>query len=69
MLDVSQEELESGISNTKIDAESSVGFVLKKLYEDKEHGVEDEVVNGLTFEELVGALLLAKEHINNTYRP
>ncbi len=69
MLDVSQEELEASIPNIEVDAESSVDFALKKLYEDKEHSIEDEVVNGLMFEELVGALLLAKEHINNTYRP
>ena len=38
-----------------------VDFCLKKIYEDKKHKISDEVSPGLTYEELIGALLLAQD--------
>jgi hypothetical protein len=44
-----------------ITAEEAINFCLDRLFEDKEKKVGYEVVKGLTFEELIGALLLAKD--------
>lgn len=54
-----KEQLEA--SRPQVEKEDAIQFCLDRLYEDKEHYIEDEVVKGLTFEELIGALLLAKE--------
>jgi len=35
-------------------------FCLEQLYADRRHHVTDEVVRGLTFEELLGALLAGR---------
>ena len=57
----SQEVLES--SRPDGEAKELLDFCLARLYEDDEHDVEDEIVNGLTFEELIGALLESKDDI------
>lgn len=62
MKDESQETIESALPDMY--AEDAVDFALKKIYKDDQRCLEDEVVDGLTFEELVGALRLAQEHIN-----
>ncbi len=61
MRNESQEVLES--SRPNMCADESIDFVLERLYKDKEHNIEDEIVNKLTFEELIGTLLLAKDLI------
>jgi hypothetical protein len=39
----------------------AVNFCLAQLYADRMHRCGDEVVRNLTFEELIGALLLARD--------
>ena len=60
MKDYTQEELEMG-PVTNISTEKAIEFCLKKLYEDKVYTVGEEIVKGLTFEELIGVLLMAKD--------
>lgn len=57
----SRESLES--SRPKKDVDDCVDFCLNRLFDDNVHSAEDEVVKGLTFEELIGALLLAKDSL------
>jgi hypothetical protein len=38
-----------------------VDFCLKRLYEDEEHITSEEIVHGLTFEELLGCLLCVRD--------
>ena len=60
-------ELES--ARPTIDTAEAVEFCLRQLYRDRRHGIDDEVVAHLTFEELIGALLhardIAKDRCNN----
>jgi hypothetical protein len=42
----------------------TVNFCLKHLFEDKNHLLTHGVVYGLTFEELLGALLLARDGLS-----
>ena len=44
-----------------LSAEQTIGHCLKYLFADTTHNVTDEVVHGLTFEELIGALLQAED--------
>jgi hypothetical protein len=48
-------------------------FCLERLYSDHEHSLDDLVVNGLTFEELIGALLKLRDsshlHIEDVMWP
>jgi hypothetical protein len=39
----------------------TIGYCLKCLFADKKHKISDEVVSGLNFEELIGALLQAED--------
>jgi len=57
-----QNELERG--RPEIGAGTAVEFCLHRLYEDRMHLCGDEVVRGLTFEELIGALLLARDGLH-----
>jgi hypothetical protein len=59
MTDFTQSQLESSRPSSPID--EGVGVCLKRLYEDRSHSVTDEVVTGLTYEELIGVLLLARD--------
>ena len=63
MQDYSKEELETGYGT--LNAEHTVNFCLNQLYADKTHKLSDEVVDRLTFEELIGALLIAKKTIQD----
>lgn len=47
----------------KISAIEAIDFCLNMLYEDDEHTVEDLVCFGLSYEEIIGALLLAKDAV------
>ena len=42
-----------------------INHALNALYRDQSKCIEDEVVRGLTFEELIGALLLARDATEN----
>jgi len=51
---------ESGISD---DVVGEIDFCLKQIYKDKTKCLEDEIVHGLTFEELLGALVDSRKTI------
>jgi len=55
-------ELES--DRPTIDTAEAVDFCLRQLYRDRLHRIDEEVVVGLTFEELIGALLLSRDAAN-----
>ena len=44
-----------------IDLHEGIRFCLESIFDDKEHYISDEIVKGLTFEELIGVLLLARD--------
>lgn len=46
-----------------IGAMAAIAFCLKRLYEDQEHYISEEVVAGLSFEELLGSLLVARDEL------
>ena len=60
MKDYDQAFLE-GRRPTTITALQGIDFCLEQLYGDKTKEITDEVVAGLTFEELIGILLLARD--------
>ena len=62
MIGRTQKELESG--RPSIDAAEAVSFCLTQLYRDREHTLDEEVCHNLTYEELIGALLLARDIAN-----
>ena len=59
MIDRTQKELES--RRPSIDAAEAVRFCLMQLYRDKRHAIKEDVCHHLTYEELIGALLLARD--------
>jgi hypothetical protein len=59
MIGYGVEELEA--SRPRKDVTDAVNYCLKKLYEDRQHSISDEVCPDLTYEELIGALLLARD--------
>lgn len=62
MKDVSEDVCES--ARPEVSAEFAVKRSLRLLYEDRSKGVMEEVVTDLTFEELIGTLLLARDAID-----
>lgn len=54
-----RELLESG--RPKQTPAETIGYCLERLFEDRDHLLSDEVVKGLQFEELIGALLQARD--------
>jgi len=61
MKNCSKDQLEaSRPDQTALDA---VGFCLDQLFEDTDTELGNEVVNGLSYEELIGALLLARDDL------
>lgn len=62
MKDVSEEVCESG--RPEVSAEVAVKRALRVLYKDRSRSVMEEVVHDLTFEELIGTLLLARDAID-----
>jgi hypothetical protein len=40
-----------------------VKYCLDRLFLDQEHKTSDEIVSGLTFEEIIGALLMAEDAV------
>jgi len=65
MRDFTREMLEAPMVNRERDetAAGKVGFSLDRLFESKTAFLDEDVVDGLTFEELVGALLAARVEI------
>lgn len=61
MKDITKEQLES--YKPREDALWLVNFCLDALYDDTEHGFYDKVNRWLTFEELIGALLVVRDEI------
>lgn len=61
MKDYTQKELES--SRPKQDALDCINYCLKCLFKDTKHRVDDEISKHLTYEEVIGALLLAKDFL------
>jgi hypothetical protein len=61
MKDYSKTALESSRPRTPVI--EALPFCLESLYQDRVHAVQDEVVQGCTYEELIGALLLAKDEL------
>ena len=61
MKDYTQKELER--SRPSVDTEDAIAYCLECLYRDTKHTLQQEVVDGLTFEELIGALILAKHDV------
>jgi len=64
MIGYTTHEIEAG--RPAIDAMQGVNFALQRLCEDDEHLVTQEIVRGLTFEELLGVLLVARDTIKET---
>ncbi len=58
-------ETELNDSRPMVEPSDTINFCLRKLYENKTKELKDEVVKGLTFEELIGALLQSKDAIQD----
>ena len=63
MKDILEETLRS--SRPKVGGKFAVQHCLHHLYKDNKHCLEEEIVKGLTFEELIGALLLAQDEFDS----
>ena len=61
MKDRSQREIEA--SRPTVPVDQAVRHCLAALMRDEKHLMQDEVVDGLVFEELLGALLLCNDII------
>jgi hypothetical protein len=61
MRDCSQEALEA--SRPEKSAAESVDFCLQQLYQDRTHTIDQIVAGVMTYEELIGALLLARDDL------
>jgi hypothetical protein len=61
MKDFSREQLEE--SRPNLSARHCIDFCLDQLFNDDKKRTTDAVVRHLTFEELIGALLLARDYI------
>lgn len=62
MKGISREVLEA-YRPTGIISIDAIEFCLERLYADKAHAVTDEIARHLTYEEVIGALLLARDRI------
>jgi hypothetical protein len=60
MKDTRKKILESSRPNHS--ASHCITHALNALFNDNTKSIKDEVVNGLTYEELIGTLLLAKDY-------
>ena len=61
----SREALEE--NRPSISAAHGIAFCLERLYEDNAHSIDEEVVRGLTYEELIGSLLLSRDAQTEEY--
>jgi len=60
---------EMDVVRPTVDAMTAIQFCLSKLYEDDKHRRLDEIADGLTYEEVIGALLLARDELDGHSRP
>lgn len=65
MKDFDKSELEAG--RPSADLMEGIEYCLDALYKDSTKEISDFIVEGLTFEELIGVLLLAKDKIDKEY--
>ncbi len=61
MKDFSQETLETG--RPRIDAIDGINFCLQNLYADTKKNCDDIVAGCMSYEELIGALLVARDEL------
>jgi len=59
MKDATEKELQE--ERPAVDLEDALKHCLSALYKDDEHMFQDYIVKGLSFEELIGTLLMAQE--------
>ena len=65
MKDRSETELtDSRPDMTTVEA---IDFCLRSLYQDRKHSIFDQVANNCTYEELIGALLLAQDAVRELH--
>ncbi len=57
----SKSELETG--RPLISAKTAINFCLNQLYADQTHSINNLVVDGLTYKELIGSLPRARDEI------
>jgi hypothetical protein len=58
MKDYSQDQIEA--HRPRVDALGALDFCLRALYRDRQHVISDTIVKGLDYEQLLGALSLAR---------
>jgi len=66
MRDVERKHLER--SRPQVPALKSINHCLACLFEDEQHATSDKVVDNLSFEELIGTLLLARDLAESSAR-
>jgi len=59
MRNVTQHDLEETRPDSPL--EETLAYCLKQLYADRQHDVTEEFIHGLTYEELIGTLLQARD--------
>ena len=59
MKDFTQSDLEETRPDSPL--EETLAYCLKQLYADRQHVVTEEFIHGLTYEELIGTLLQARD--------
>ena len=64
MKDYNEQQLES--SRPSIDVLDGINYCLDAFFSDAEKMTDDFVANGLTFEEIIGVLLLARDEIKGS---
>lgn len=65
MRGLTKEQLESATIPDDPYILDKIEHCLRALYEDKKHNIEEEIVRGLSFEEVIGTLIQARDEINN----
>jgi hypothetical protein len=61
MKDFTKKQLEENRPN--LSAKEAINFCLQRIYADSIKTTNDFIVDGLTFEEIIGALLLARDKL------
>ena len=65
MRDFNREEMKA--SRPTVDARTAIEHCLEQLFADQDHYTDNEVVEALTFEELIGALLLGLDAVDGAH--
>jgi hypothetical protein len=61
MKDTTKQRIEG--SRPNVSAEEAINYCLRKFVSDQEHEMEDMVCDELSYEEVIGALLLARDQV------